>query len=233
MCKSDGLYFWPKNTSINKNSIFVISGYAQSQTIINGLGKNHKVFVKSGKLKIQLFVQKIYVGTFGLTQAILKPIKELKEGLTYELIIENLGEKAGQVSKYNSDSGKNEKIKWKVSSKKDTSPPIWINKPIFRKNTYQGFGCGPAVYSKFTFSASDNSEFLVKTTLKNKTTGKETTYYIDYNIDQIEVGHGMCSGAFSLEDGIKYEIEFSLMDSSGNVTNWSGNRLEFVYKMEN
>ena len=226
-CLSSGLYFWPNKQTINHNSIFVIEGYATSQKIVSGLGTTYKVFLKSGKQKIKLNVQEMLVGQYHLTQAILKPATALFIGQEYELVIENLGDLENQVYKFNDSTRQREKIKWTVTSNIDTTLPSWTNKPTFNDGSYMEAGCGPIVFANFAFSASDISEYLIKTTLKNKSTGIETTYYLKADDKVISVGRGMCSGAFNFEGGDKFEVEFSLFDSSGNLTKWTGDRIEF------
>lgn len=226
-CASSGLYFWPIEKTISQNSIFVIDGYSTSQKIISGLGTTYKVFLKSDKQKIKLNVQEKLVGQYNLTQAILKPETTLSVGQEYELVIENLGDLEDQISKYNSTTREKEKIKWTVSHFSDTLSPIWISKPKFNNSSYEMYGCGPAIFANFSFSASDNSEFLIKTTLKNKSTGTKTTYYLRTYKNIIAVGHGMCSGAFNFNGGEIFEIEFSLFDASGNVTKWTDDKIEF------
>lgn len=226
-CASSGLYFWPTKQTISQNSIFVIDGYATSQKIISGLGTAYKVFLKSDKQKIKLNVQEMLVGQFSLTQAILKPETTLSIGQEYELVIENLGDLENQVYKYNDSTRQREKIKWTVTSNSDTALPIWKEKPIFKDGSYMEAGCGPIIFVNFAYSASDNSEYLIKTTLKNKSTGIETTYYLKAGDKIIDVGHGMCSGAFKFDGGDKFEVEFSLFDASGNLTKWTGERIEF------
>jgi hypothetical protein len=213
-CASSGLIFWPIEQTISQNSIFVIDGYATSQKIITDLGKTYKVFLKSEKHKILLNVQEILVGQYNLTQAILKPEKTLKAGQEYELVIENLEK---EVYKYNSTTKEKEKIKWKVNKSIDTAPPIWIEKPKFENSSYQMVGCGPIAFANFTYSATDDYEYLIKTTLKNKSTVIETTYYLKTADQLIAVGHGMCSGEFNFYNGDMFEIEFSLIDASGTT----------------
>ena len=39
----------------------------------------------------------------------------------------------------------------------------------------------------------------------------------------------MCSGAFDFEENSNnYEVEFSFMDASGNLTSWTGERIKFT-----
>lgn len=226
-CASSGLYFWPTKQTVSQNSIFVIDGYATSQKIITGLGTTYKVYLKSNNEKIKLNVQELLVGQFSLTQAILKPEEILSVGQEYELVIENLGALESQVYRYNDSTRQKEKVKWTVSNFSDTVSPIWTNNPKFKNSSYDMYGCGPAIFANFTYSAKDNSEYLIKTIVKNKSTGIETTYYLKPDDKVIAVGHDMCSGAFNLEGGDKFEVEFSLFDASGNLTKWTGERIEF------
>jgi hypothetical protein len=227
-CVSSALYFWPNKDVISQNSIFVIDGFGNGQEIVNGLGTVHKVYLKSSNEKIKLNVQEIFVGQMYLTQAVLKPEASLSFGQEYELIIENLGDLEKQVFRYNPLTHQEEKIKWKVTSNPDFTPPIWIKKPEFKNAEYRREGCGPMAFANFIFAASDHSEFLIRTTMKNLLTGNETTYYLNSEYDVIAVGHDMCSGAFTFYPCDRFTIEFSLIDASGNLTKWTGERIEFI-----
>lgn len=226
-CASHGLYFWPSGKTVNENSVFVIEGYQMSQQIITLLGTTHRAYLQSDQQIINLKVKEVLIGQFSLTQAILIPEKNLTVGLEYELIITNLKDPSEEVSRANESTGKKEKVKWIVAAGKDTTAPVWTSTPAFENGTYQMYGCGPAVSANFTFSATDKSEFLIKTIVKNISTGKETTYYLKKEGDIIQVGHGMCSGAFTFKDGEQFEVEFSLLDASGNFTTWTGRRIKF------
>ena len=80
----------------------------------------------------------------------------------------------------------------------------------------------------FDFPVTDSSEVTIKTTVKNIKSRIETTYFIMPRNNQIIVGHGMCSGAFTFDESNDYEVEFSFMDSSGNQTSWVGDRIKFT-----
>lgn len=225
-CAYTGLSFWPESQTVNKNSIFVIDGYQLSQKIVSGLGTVHPVYLKSNQQKIKLTVQEILVGQYGLTQAILKPETSLSAGQEYELIIENLEDSERIICRYN-PAGERKKIKWTVVIGLDNTAPVWGDNPKFKNSTYTVAGCGPIIFANFSFSASDKSEFLIKTTVRNISTGKETTYYLKAEENLIAVGHGMCSGAFKFEDGENFEVEFSLFDASGNLSKSNGEKIKF------
>jgi hypothetical protein len=226
-CASTGITMFPTNSSIKQNSIFMIEGYASSQQIILELGKKHQIYLKNGDNKIKLIVSEVCVGQFLLTQAILKAETEPIAGLEYTVCIDGLPEYE-TLNRYNAKTGKREAIKYKILAEKDEIAPKMNQKPKEIEKSFVPFGCGPEIYVIFDNRISDNSELLAKTSLKNKSTGKETTYYIPVAGNEISIGHGMCSGAFIFDEGKEFEIEFSFMDASGNLTNWIGERISFT-----
>ena len=214
-CSSSGIYFWPSGTTVQENTIFSIEGYMNSQSLITKLGKNYDVYLKSATDKIALHVQEICAGQLSITQAILKPERNLIAGQEYTIVISNKDlreQETEDIASYTKS--------WTVAEGKDDILPAWKSKPVFKKNDFEMYGCGPAASSIFSFSASESSAFLVRTTVKNVETGTESVYYLNPYENQISIGHGMCSGAFVIEGGGKYEVEFSLLDASGNVTAW-------------
>ncbi len=226
-CMGNGIFVFPNEKNINQNSIFVLTGYAKSQEIILNLNQKNNIYLISGKKKIKLLVTEILVGGFNLTQAVLKPETELVLGQEYKLYINNIPEYES-LTRYNKTKKEYEPISFKVTLEKDTKPPEVLSKPKELKKTVQYFGCGPEEYVEFNNPSKDDSEIIIKTTVKNLKTGKETIFYIEPEGEKIEVGHGMCSGAFDFDSSNNYQVEFSFMDSSGNITNWIGDRIQFT-----
>lgn len=226
-CAETGIWIFPSGQTIKQNAIFVLDGYAESQKVIKGLNKKHNIYLRSGNKKIKLLVTEICVGQFYLTQAVLKPETELEAGLEYTMHIDNLP-KYESFNKYNKTIQKYEPVTYKVVHEKDNEKPLLISKPKELEKTLIHFGCGPSIHVIFSNPVKDNSEVIIKTTVKNQKTGKKTTYYIQPDGDKIKVGHGMCSGAFDFEEkSDNYEVEFSFMDASGNLTAWAGETLKF------
>lgn len=226
-CAGTGLWVFPSGPTIKKNSIFILDGYAESQNVILGLNKKHNIYLKSGNKKIKLLVTEICVGHFYLTQAVLKPETELEVGLVYTMYIDNLPEYES-FNLYNKTTQKYEPVTYKVVAEKDIEKPQLTTRPKELKKTLVHYGCGPSIHVVFSNPVKDNSDIIVKTTVKDLKTGEETTYYIEPDGDIIKVGHGMCSGAFKFDDkSDNYEVEFSFMDASGNLTAWTGERIKF------
>lgn len=223
-CLSESLTFWPNNKEININSVFLIDGYGRSQEIVHGLGKAHKVFLKSDKEEIELIVTQVNVGLYQLTQAILRPKTKLTPNTVYKLVIKGIN--SDKIKKYNTETHKHEDVIWTTTNEVDNQPPTWTSLPTEFDKSYHEYGCGPATYVDFKFEAKETSELLFKVTLLSDDT--ETVYYIQSQDKLIKVGHGMCSGAFNFNQGRKYSINIDLMDSSGNVTKWTYNSISFT-----
>ena len=54
-------------------------------------------------------------------------------------------------------------------------------------------------------------------------TNKKTTFYLTEWENKLNVGHGMCSGAFIFEDVGKYKVRFTPMNRDGEsikTTEW-------------
>lgn len=230
-CTFNGLYVYPGGKTIKQNSIFIITGYGASQEVILGLNKKHDVFLKSGDTKIKLLVTETHVGQFYLTQALLKPETELVPGQDYQILIDNLPEYE-QLGNFNRSTRKTEPYSYQVLALKDIEKPQISTQPKLIRKTFVHYGCGPEVYAIFSKPVTDTPDLIVKTTLKDLISKKKTTFYINPVGNEIMVGHDMCSGEFNLELGYNYEIEFSFMDSSGNLTNWTGKKIRFIRPKE-
>ncbi|WP_131725534.1 MULTISPECIES: hypothetical protein [unclassified Chryseobacterium] len=206
-CSFSGINVWPNQQNIAPNSIFVVEGYAQSQELILQLNKKNRIYLTGNAVRIPLKVLRILKGQFGLTQAILQPERELQTGKTYELQIGGLGEYEKQDYKV---------AKWTVSSKKDLDKPVWECLPIYNSRSYTSFGCGPEMHVNFCGIFKDNSPTLIYAKVFNRKNKTHSDYFLTSEGQNISIGHGMCSGAFAFDKDTDYEVQFGLMDASGN-----------------
>ncbi len=226
-CGGGGLSAFPKQKNIPKSSLFVLDGYAHSQTTIQKLGTEYPVYLQSGTEKILLKVLETQVGKLEVSQALLKPEKPLTPGKEYQLIVENVTDES-TVMRNNPDGsavGMNSKdiqktvvATYYVMDESDIESPEWIKIPAEKDKELHHFGCGPSIHVNFKLEVSESAAYLIKTTLKSVETGKETTFYIVEKEGVLSIGHGMCAGAFNFNDGTNYQAKFQIMDSSGNVS---------------
>ncbi len=115
-----------------------------------------------------------------------------------------------------------------VVAGRDTVKPEFVSAPKVIQKTLVQYGCGPSIHVVFSNPAKDTSDIIVKTIVTDLKTGNATTYYIVPDGDKIRVGHDMCSGAFAFDSGNDYEVDFSFMDCSGNITSWTGRSIRFT-----
>jgi len=217
-CSSSGIWAYPSKSEINQNSMIILDGYARSQRIIDSLNIGHPIYLEANGHLVKLQVLEINKGMFSLTQAILQPEEILIGGKSYKLKIENLTEwEQKLLSRWNSETGKYEPISWTVKSGIDNEIPKWQSRPKLVDKTTVWYGCGPAIYAVFDSKIEDDSQTLIKTQLVDISTNETYTYYLTLNkYGKLNVGHGMCSGAFDFKPNNKYKIRFSLTDLSGN-----------------
>lgn len=204
-CNSQGIYVWPKDSIVSQNSIFIIEGYFFSQNSI--LKCNEKnTYLKSGNEKIPLKVFKLFKSQFDLTQVLLKPTKNLTMGKTYYLILDSIDETFRP-------------IKYICQKKPDIEIPIWNCDPQYIGKSFINYGCGPAREVHFCININDESKVFVFTKVKNLKTNLSSCYYLTCENNSINIGHDMCAGAFYFGKDSMFEVQFSLIDQSGNENN--------------
>lgn len=220
-CAGSGIYAFPWTKTIKQNSLILLTGYANSEEIITSLNKEYPVYLESKGHKVKLNVKSTHKGMFQLTQAVLEPNEKLIVGRTYLLVIDEV--KSTTLTRWNPELGKNTPIAWKVESGMDNTIPNFVEQPEFSNTRIEFFGCGPEVYAVFKIKTEDESEILVKTELVDIESGASNIYFLTFNeTDLLNVGHGMCSGAFDYKKEGQYKVRFKLMDICGNENKeWS------------
>lgn len=223
-CLMSGMTFYPEQKEISLNSMFIIQGYSFSQKTINNF-KERTIYLESenGEL-IKLNLQDILKGQMNLTQAIFKPSKELEPNTTYFLKYSDQTENEGrEMMQYNRMEKEREKVYWKTTDKK-TIEILNSNLNVeFEKTEVKHYGCGPSANAIFDVKNKFESEIWYKTEVVEIETNKKTIYYIKEWNGKLNVGHGMCSGAFTFNRKGKYKVRFTPMNTDGKsikTTNW-------------
>ena len=224
MCSWSGLWSYPTKNTIKANSWIILEGYGASQDIIDSLNKGYEVYLESDGEKIPLNVRYSNKGGFRLTQSVLTPSKKLVVGKTYYLKVNNTGKnEQSPLKRWNTKLKKYEPVSWRITKGMDTASPTFLKQPKMINTRTVHYGCGPAVYAMFNVPVMGQSEVHIKTQLVSIENKDTTTYFLNFSKpDTIEVGHGMCSGAFNFERKKTYKIRFMLFSASGNSDNkWS------------
>lgn len=223
-CSISGMTFYPEQKEISLNSMFIIEGYSFSQKTINSF-KERTIYLESenGEL-IKLNLQEILNGQMSLTQAIFKPSKELKPNTTYFLKYSDQTENEGiEMMQYNVEKKEREKVYWKTTNKKAIENLNSNLNVEFEKTEVIHFGCGPSANAIFNIKNKSKSEVWYKTEVVEIQTNKKNIYYIKEWNGKLNVGHGMCSGAFTFNRKGKYKVRFTPMNIDGKsvkTTDW-------------
>jgi hypothetical protein len=219
-CALGSIVYYPKSSSISPNSYIIIQDGANQLDLMKQLTFKYKVFLVSGKNKIELKFIKLNKG-FNLNQLILKPATTLKKGKIYKLNFEglNLTQKTllSQMV-YDINSNKWFVKEWECNDEKDSEAPTWTKKPTFEKATYRQLGCGPEKFVSYSLNVQENSgECYINVRLYNKFWKEETEFIILIEKGKpLNIGHNMCNGEFRLYSESEYDVSFELMDICGN-----------------
>lgn len=224
-CSSSGMQFFPMSKTISLNPMFIIQGYAYSQQTIESF-KNRNVYLideNGGKINLKLI--EIIKGQMSLTQAIFKVESPLRPKTKYFIRYSN--ETTSEISerkKYNSTINKSEEIFWETNEDENTELLNPNLKLKFDKTDVIHYGCGPSANAIFEVNNLSKSETWFKTEVIEISTNTKTTFYITSYENKINVGHGMCSGAFTFKNNGKYKVRFTAMNTDGKElksTEWT------------
>jgi hypothetical protein len=193
-------------------------------SLLDSLDEEYAVQLRGRDHRVPLEVVEKKQGN-GIEQVLLRPKEALKAGERYRLRIPDIGKEREKqlLISYDDEEGKREWIAWYVRSEKDQRAPEWEEWPEHTGNSYEELGCGPSIKAIFQMDAEDASEIWVRVELKALKTGRTDRYILSLGDDgRLEVGHGMCSGAFSFLEDSEYEARFKLLDASANANEqWS------------
>lgn len=223
-CAMSGMQFYPEQKEISLNSMFIIQGYSMSQKTIISF-RERKVYLESenGDL-IELRLQEILKGQMLLTQAIFRPISELKPNTIYSLKYSDQTEReTNEMKRWNSEKKESEKVYWKTNDNKSLETLDFNLNINFKKTEVIHYGCGPSANAIFTVENKPEFEIWYKAEVIEIDTNKTTVYYITEWKGKLQVGHGMCSGAFTFKRKGDYKVRFTPMNTDGNSiasTDW-------------
>jgi hypothetical protein len=218
-CGSSGIECLNKAGTLSKNAVIILEFYSSSQELVPGLSKKYPVYLQSSQRTIPLMLKEVYKGEMQLTQVVLKMSTEPLAGEKFTLHIGNLPKSLGEFSTYDEKAKRLAPLVFITNDISDREIPLWKTAPAEVKKTYESFGCGPARFVHFSMGGNADEILFARATVTNKTTGKQTIYLLEIEENIVKVGHGMCAGAFHFDGGDQFEVQFQLVDQSGNYSN--------------
>ena len=220
-CASRYVTVWPEGGSVPTNSMFLIEAFGLDQEWLAKLEPCELRLVASDDA-VCLKVVDSYRGEANIRQVLLKPKRYLQPGLTYRLEFSGSWDE----SKLTHSVPPMEKRTWTVTSTADYLAPQWRQAPVVKKAERAIFGCGPAHRAWVQVSAIEEHPTLAKVSLREQGESEVRQYLLPVD-GPIQVGHGMCSGAFALKPKGRYSIQIELMDVAGNPGESPSERLLF------
>ena len=165
----------------------------------------------------------------GQVQFVLSPVRALLASTRYTL------RRKGDVGGEASARGPAAAFVWTTASAPDKSPPRWRRRPTVGDASYVRYGCGPATRVKVNVAVDDvltdpdaDAAVQVRVELYSHDGGSPLRYLIEPVNGVIEIGHGMCGGAFPLQPDERYSVVRTAVDAAGNETPAPGRPLEIV-----
>lgn len=224
-CAWSGMQFFPQQKNISLRPMFIIQGYGESQKTIETF-KTRKVFLENEKGEmVVLTLVEILKGQMGLTQAIFKPSEKLKPNTIYFLKYADITKpEQAEMYQWNRKSEQREKVYWQTSNIEMIAELNPDHRLVFEKNEVVQYGCGPSANAIFKMVNNTETETWYKTEVIEITTKQKTIFYISAWEKKLNVGHGMCSGAFTFKNTGKYQVRFTPMNTDGKelkTTDWA------------
>jgi hypothetical protein len=177
--------------------------------------------------RVPLRVVETNVG-FQEAQFVLSPVRHLHAETRYELWKAVSGSEE-QVHGWKSG------LAWTTGPATDDAAPRWRSRPTVGENRYVRYGCGPESLVEVNVALHDPSvdprndgAVRVRAELRPSDGGRTLRYLLEPFEGVIQIGHGMCSGGFSLEPNRRYVVTLTAVDAAGNEARAPGRPLEIV-----
>ena len=158
----------------------------------------------SGDRRVELRVVETLKGSFDLQQWVLVPEVPLEPGRRWVLELD--GEPLVQYF-----DGKHQPATWTSAASDEAL--AWRGTPQVRSTERAHFGCGPAV--SVVVDVPVAGAVAIEATVRRVDGGQEGTARVPVTDGQVVLGHGMCAGAFELDEGVEYFADLVAVDARG------------------
>ncbi|MGB5982592.1 MAG: hypothetical protein WBG46_10665 [Nonlabens sp.] len=223
-CGASGIYAFNNDTEITVDGQIIIEGCFESQKTIQSFCFNELYLISKNNQAVPLILQEINVGQFHLTQAVFRPAFDLQTGTSYSLRFIEMGAfaKAEKPWSYTNDiehiNSHNFKTEDEIDNSKNENTILEYE---YVNSSFVPMGCGPEVHATFTINGSMDEISGFRTEVCDLNDGDSVSYILETWEGKIEVGHGMCAGAFDFEVDNDYQVRFTPLLKSGKPLNTS------------
>jgi hypothetical protein len=216
-CMDAQLTAWPPlEHPLPANGQVVLQGFGDYLEAVATVSERSPRLV-SEKEEVPLRVVAVYRGQMKLSQAVLQPERPLQPGQRYALRLTQ-PESASATVLPIEEGLKGKPIAWTVTEA-DTKPPRWREVPRPTGKKAERWGCDPVIFVNVSASVDEDGPAVQVLAEVRPTSGGEPVRFRltpSKDKDEVAVGHSMCSGAFRLEEGVRYTVRLVAVDMAGN-----------------
>jgi hypothetical protein len=229
-CANQSLSVWPPlDHSLPANGQVVLQGYGKFEGPVASISQRSPRLVAE-KDEVPLRVIAVYRGEYGLSQAVLQPERPLQPGQHYALRLtqpEGASAPVLPTETWWESKSRYAPIAWTATAA-DTKPPRWREVPRKNGEDVEQFGCGPAIHAFVAASVDEDGPAVQVLAEVRRDDGDEPVRFrLPVSKEQVAIGHGMCSGAFRLEEGVRYTVRLVAVDMAGNESPAPGDPVRF------
>jgi len=209
---------YPPGGEVSTRPIIFIEGLAAGIDVIDGIKAGKSVFLQSGPEKVKLLVKDAKEGQFFIAQVLLEPEKSLTPNKVYELIADSLPH-AEKFERWDSETKGVVRYRFFVVAEPDASVISMAKLPVcIINNVNRRFSCGVEETAIFDYQIRPaDRTHVFKATVKDRTTGTVSSYYILSDRSTIPIGHRACGGPFEWRIGHTYQLTLEYLDPNGKL----------------
>ncbi len=208
--------FPPPGTTLPTNGRVTLQATGRAREALETISKRHPRLV-AGAIEVPLKVVERHVGDFEVSQAVLQAKGALTEGTRYTLRFDDTDTDFRFINEKSAS--------WTVTPA-DFTPPTWRSGPSPWPGRHVEYGCGPSHEARVGLVLADDNATQVRARVTGSDGGTRE-FLLEPKGKELVVGHGMCSGAFRLDDGA-WSLELTAVDVAGNSTAAPGGPLRFI-----
>ena len=243
-CSEGAVHSWPADGAVlPANGRIVIEGFGSQREAVESIAGAHPR-LQYGSHVIPLEVETVRRGQFAISQAVLVHKQAPLVGRTYELLLDPGKAASGSTAQHFGEPFPLV-LHWKIGPPL-TEAPRWGAEPQADGSQVIQYGCGPARWAlvrvEVAGSKGEDSERLLVELAPDDGSARPVTYLVPIEAPRrptepepssrpgirVGVGHGMCSGPFSLQDGVSYTARLCLVDLAGHVVPAPGEPLKLT-----
>lgn len=212
-CINKLLYISPHQSELPTNPKLLLLVDDDMEEFIQDSIEKYPIIIVSENDTVKLELIERYPNEFNSIQYLAKTERSLTEGLKYHAEIYSRNEEYLNYEYRFHIVISPRNHEWYVNGDIKIEKPKFLSYPKKIAGTYTTPGCGPEVFDTYEIISNDNNYNLVEINVKRG--DSELISYSCINDSKVNVGKGMCSGAYIFKESESYDVSFTLINCYG------------------